>query len=151
FGEAFYKAQLGGGSQAPQGGRAIISVRDADKAKLPEVGKALIACGFELVATSGTAKALVAAGIPCQKVHKVNEGRPHIVDLIKNDEVDYIVNTTEGQKAIADSFLIRRSALQHKIAYTTTLAGALATTLAIKKQTRDLVVSVQELHEKVKS
>ncbi|WMS86351.1 carbamoyl-phosphate synthase large subunit [Pleionea litopenaei] len=151
FGEAFYKAQLGGGSQAPKGGRAIISVRDADKVKLPEVGRALIECGFELVATSGTAKALVAAGVPCQKVHKVNEGRPHIVDLIKNDEVDYIVNTTEGQKAIADSFTIRRSALQHKIAYTTTLAGALATTQAIKKQTRESVVSVQELHEKVKS
>ncbi len=151
FGEAFYKAQLGGSSQAPLGGKAIISVRDADKAKLPEVGRALIECGFELVATSGTAKALVSAGVPCQKINKVDEGRPHIVDIIKNDDVDYIVNTTEGHKAIADSFLIRRSALQHKVAYTTTLAGALATTEAIKMQTRNVVVSVQELHQKVKS
>ncbi|WP_144392841.1 carbamoyl-phosphate synthase large subunit [Pleionea sediminis] len=151
FGEAFYKAQLGGGSQAPKGGRAIISVRDSDKAKLKDTGKALIECGFELVATSGTARALVEAGVPCQTVHKVNEGRPHIVDLIKNEEVNYIVNTTEGHKAIADSFVIRRTALQHKIAYTTTLAGALATTQAIQRQTREKVVSVQELHKKVLS
>ncbi|MEE4245774.1 MAG: carbamoyl-phosphate synthase large subunit [Kangiellaceae bacterium] len=149
FGEAVYKAQLGGSSQAPQGGKAIISVREADKDKLPEVARALVEVGFELIATSGTARTLVAAGIPCQKVNKVSEGRPHIVDLIKNDEVNYIVNTTEGQKAIADSFTIRRSALQHKIAYTTTLAGAKATTQAIKMQTRQTVVSVQELHEKV--
>jgi carbamoyl-phosphate synthase large subunit len=151
FGEAYYKAQLGGGSQAPQGGRAIISVRDADKVKLAEVGRALIDCGFELVATSGTARSLVEAGVPCKKVNKVNEGRPHIVDLIKNEEVNYIVNTTEGHKAIADSFLIRRSALQHKIAYTTTLASALATTQAIKRQTRETVESVQELHKRVVS
>ena len=99
FGEAFYKAQLGCSAQAPMGGKAIISVREADKGKLPEVGRALIACGFELIATSGTAKTLVAAGIPCQSINKVTEGRPHIVDIIKNDEIDYIVNTTEGKKS----------------------------------------------------
>ncbi len=149
FGEAFYKAQLGGKSQVPFGGSCFISVRDADKAKLPEVGRALIECGFELMGTGGTARALLAAGVPCRHVNKVNEGRPHIVDAIKNDEVDYIVNTTEGQQAIADSFTIRRSALQHKVAYTTTIAGALATTQAIKQHTRQVVVSVQELHQKV--
>ncbi|MCO7224609.1 carbamoyl-phosphate synthase large subunit [Pleionea sp. CnH1-48] len=149
FGEAFYKAQLGGSSAAPIGGKAIISVRDADKEKLPEVGRALIDCGFELIATAGTARALVSAGVPCQRVNKVYEGRPHLVDMIKNDEIDYIVNTTEGSQAIADSFMIRRSALQHKVAYTTTLAGAKATTQAIKQQTRNVVVSVQELHKRI--
>ncbi len=147
FGEAFYKAQLGCSSAAPIGGKAIISVREGDKAKLPQVGRALIDCGFELLGTSGTARALLAAGIPCQRVNKMNEGRPHLVDMIKNEEIDYIVNTAEGRKAIADSFLIRRSALQHKVAYTTTIAGALATTQAIKKQTRQIVVSLQTLHQ----
>ena len=150
FGEAYYKAQLGGGSQAPRGGKAILSVKDGDKAKLPETARALIECGFEILATGGTATTLIQDGVFCQRVNKVYEGRPHLVDMIKNDEIDYIVNTTEGKQAVADSFQIRRSALQYKVAYTTTLAGGLATAQAIRHQTRQKVVSVQELHDRVK-
>jgi len=150
FGEAYYKAQLGGGSQAPRGGKAILSVKDSDKAKLPETAQALIDCGFEILATGATAKTLVKEGVFCQRVNKVFEGRPHLVDMIKNDEIDYIVNTTEGRQAVADSFQIRRSALQYKVAYTTTLAGGLATAKAIRHETRQKVVSLQELHKRVK-
>ncbi len=150
FGEAYYKAQLGGSSQAPRGGKAILSVKDNDKAKLPETARALIECGFEILATNSTASTLIKEGIFCQRINKVFEGRPHIVDIIKNDEVDYIVNTTEGQQAVADSFQIRRSALQYKVAYTTTLAGAFATAKAIRHQTRQKVISVQELHNRIK-
>ncbi|TQV88995.1 carbamoyl-phosphate synthase large subunit [Aliikangiella coralliicola] len=150
FGEAYYKAQLGGGSQAPRGGKAILSVKDGDKAKLSETAKALIDCGFEILATGGTATKLIQDGVFCQRVNKVYEGRPHLVDMIKNDEIDYIVNTTEGKQAVADSFQIRRSALQYKVAYTTTLAGGLATAKAVRHQTRQKVVSVQELHQLVK-
>ncbi len=150
FGEAYYKAQLGGGSQAPRGGKAILSVKDSDKAKVAETAKALIECGFEILATGGTATTLVQEGVFCQRINKVYEGRPHLVDMIKNDEIDYIVNTTEGKQAVADSFQIRRSALQYKVAYTTTLAGGLATAQAIRHETRQKVVSVQELHKRVK-
>lgn len=149
FGEAYYKAQLGANSQAPRGGKAILSVKDGDKEKLAETARALIDCGFEILATSGTAKKLIEEGIFCQRINKVFEGRPHIVDMIKNDEIDYIVNTTEGKQAVADSFQIRRSALQYKVAYTTTLAAGLATAQAIRHQTRQKVTSVQQLHKKI--
>jgi len=150
FGEAYYKAQLGGGSQAPRGGKAILSVKESDKARLSETARALIDCGFEILATGGTAKTLIQDGVFCQRINKVYEGRPHLVDMIKNDEIDYIVNTTEGKQAVADSFQIRRSALQYKVAYTTTLAGGLATAKAIRHQTRQKVISLQELHQRVK-
>lgn len=150
FGEAYYKAQLGAGSQAPRGGKAILSVKESDKAKLAETARALIDCGFEVLATNGTASTLIQEGVFCQRVNKVFEGRPHLVDMIKNDEIDYIVNTTEGKQAVADSFQIRRSALQYKVAYTTTLAGGLATAQAIHHQTRQKVISVQELHKRIK-
>lgn len=150
FGEAYYKAQLGGGSEAPRGGRAILSVKESDKIKLSETARALIECGFEVLATGGTATKLIKDGVFCQRVNKVYEGRPHLVDMIKNDEIDYIVNTTEGKQAIADSFQIRRSALQYKVAYTTTLAGGLATAQAVKHQTRQRVVSLQALHNRLK-
>ena len=149
FGEAYYKAQLGGGSQAPRGGKAILSVKDSDKAKVAETARALIECGFEILATGGTATTLIQEGVFCQRVNKVYEGRPHLVDMIKNDEIDYIVNTTEGKQAVADSFQIRRSALQYKVAYTTTLAGGLATAQAIRHETRQKVISLQELHKRV--
>ncbi|PIP80732.1 MAG: carbamoyl phosphate synthase large subunit [Gammaproteobacteria bacterium CG22_combo_CG10-13_8_21_14_all_40_8] len=150
FGEAYYKALLGAGSHPPRGGRAIISVKDADKAKLPETARQLIARGFTLIATGGTYDALVKAGVPAERVNKVSEGRPHIVDTIKNDEIDYIVNTTEGKKAIADSFIIRRSALEHKVAYSTTLSGGLATSAALKHADDNSVITVQELHRRLK-
>jgi len=150
FGEAYYKAQLGGGSQAPRGGKAILSVKDNDKHKLAETARALIKVGYEIHATGGTAKRLIKEGVFCQRINKVHEGRPHLVDMIKNDEIDYIVNTTEGAQAVADSYTIRRSALQHKVAYTTTLAAGFATAQAISHQTRQKVNTIQHLHLRVK-
>jgi carbamoyl-phosphate synthase large subunit len=148
FGEAYFKAQLGGGTQVPKGGRAIISVRDSDKEKVIELSKQMIELGFELLATGGTARALTDAGVPVERINKVYEGRPHILDWIKNDEVTYIVNTTSGQQAIADSFEIRKSALQHKVAYTTTIAGATATCEALLHKNLSTVTTVQELHRR---
>ena len=147
FGEAFYKAQLAANADLPRGGRAFISVRDQDKAQAVEIGRRLKERGFEIVATRGTAATLNAAGVTCQPVNKVLEGQPHIVDMIKNDEISLIVNTTEGKQAIADSFTIRRSALQRKVAYTTTMAGALATVLAISDQGAGRVNRLQDLHQ----
>lgn len=149
FGDAFYKAKLGGGQPVPDSGQVIISVREADRNGLPAVARSLAEQGFELLATGGTARAIREAGIPCQRINKMFEGRPHIVDYIKNGEVDYIINTTEGKQAIADSFLIRRSALQYKVPYTTTLAGAVASCAAMKENGRGQIHSVQELHTQV--
>ncbi|MGQ0656527.1 MAG: carbamoyl-phosphate synthase large subunit [Chromatiales bacterium] len=149
FGEAFFKAQLAASVDLPRNGRAFISVRDPDKAQAIEVSRRLRALGFELVATRGTAKALNAAGVPCRPVNKVQEGQPHIVDMIKNDEISLIVNTTEGKQAIADSFTIRRTALQRKVAYTTTMAGAFATVMALEHQASSQVNRLQDLHKEV--
>ena len=121
-------------------------MRDADKARVGEIAKRLIVLGFEVLATRGTAAVLQAAGIACQRVFKVTEGRPHVVDYIKNHEIDFIVNTTEGKLAIADSFAIRRNALQHKVSYTTTLSGAEAACLAMKYEDRETVTRLQDLH-----
>ncbi len=150
FGEAYYKAKLACHAQAPMGGNAIISVRDADKTKLPELGRQMVALGFKLHATEGTAKILQNAGIACTRINKMLEGRPHIVDLIKNGEMNYIVNTTEGKQAIADSYLIRRAGLQKKVPYTTTIAGAFASCAALRDQDRDAVESIQSLHKRIK-
>jgi len=150
FGEAFYKSQLAANVDLPRAGRAFISVREQDKAAAVDIGRRLRALGFELVATRGTARELNAAGVDCRPVNKVLEGQPHIVDMIKNDEISFIVNTTEGKQAIADSFTIRRSALQRKVAYTTTMAGALATVLALAEQAAGRTVNrLQDLHREV--
>jgi len=146
FGEAFLKAHLGGGEQMPATGKAFISVRDVDKEGVIAVARDLSALGYGLTATSGTADALRAAGLEVELVNKVMEGRPNIVDMLKNDEISYVVNTTEGRKAIADSAEIRRSALQHKVAYTTTLAGAEAVTEALKYGEQKTVRSLQDIH-----
>lgn len=145
FGQAYAKAQLGTNTNIAKRRRAFISVRDADKARVGEIAKSLIDLGFEIFATKGTALVLQAAGIDCRRVFKVAEGRPHVVDLIKNHEIDFIVNTTEGKQAIADSFAIRRTALQHKICYTTTLSGAQAACLAMKYEDRSTVTRLQDL------
>ena len=147
FGEAFAKAQQGVGMTLPVGGTAFISVREADKPQAPELARALANAGFSLLATRGTAKVLLDAGITCLAVNKVLEGQPHIVDIIKNGGVDFIINTTEGELAIADSFTIRRSALQHKIAYTTTMAGAIAAVMALAAPKEERVRRLQQLHE----
>ncbi len=149
FGEAFAKAQLGAGVELPAGWRAFVSVRESDRAATVEIARALFARGFELVATRGTARALTAAGLPCTPINKVQEGRPHIVDSLKNDQIALIVNTTEGKQAIADSFSIRRTAIQHKVTYTTTLAGARATCMALEHRLTPEVNRLQDLHEEV--
>lgn len=146
FGQAFAKSQLAAGANIVKRRRAFVSVRDADKARVGEIAKRLIDLGFEIIATRGTAMVLQAAGIECKRVHKVAEGRPHVVDYIKNHEIDFIVNTTEGKMAIADSFAIRRSALQQKVSYSTTLAGAEAACLAMKYEDRKTVTKLQDLH-----
>ncbi|MCF1184915.1 carbamoyl-phosphate synthase large subunit [Marichromatium gracile] len=147
FGEAYAKAQEGAGSLLPgRGGKALLSVRDADKPRLLRVARDLIEFGFSLYATHGTAAAVREAGLECVGVNKVAEGRPHLVDMIKNNEVSLIVNTTEGAQAIADSAEIRRAALQHKVCYTTTIAGAEAICLALKQLDICTVNRLQDLH-----
>jgi carbamoyl-phosphate synthase large subunit len=149
FGEAFAKAQLGAGDQLPRGGRAFISVRDVDKAKTVEIARDLERLGFTLIATKGTAAFLQTHALDCETVHKVGEGRPHIVDLIKNDRIHLIINTTEGKQAIADSFSIRREALMHKVSYTTTLAAARATCQALRELDNASVNCLQDLHREL--
>ncbi|WP_290648056.1 carbamoyl-phosphate synthase large subunit [Aquisalimonas sp.] len=146
FGAAYAKSQLAAGVNLPRGGRVFISVRDADKQAVLDIGRALREQGFTLVGTSGTAEALSAAGVVCETVNKVREGRPHIVDAIKNEEINLIINTTEGRWAIADSYSIRREALHHKVSYTTTIAAARATVLAMEQLDLDEVNRLQTLH-----
>jgi len=145
FGEAFAKSQLAAGGALPASGKAFISVREGDKEAVVPVAKALADAGFEIVATRGTARELEAAAVPCEKVNKVEEGRPHIVDAIKNDEIDLIINTTEGKQAIADSFSIRRETLNHKVTYFTTIAGAQAMAYALEKLNDREVNRLQDL------
>jgi carbamoyl-phosphate synthase large subunit len=147
FGEAYNKSIMGAGSVLPQGGRALLSVRNADKVRAVQVAQDLIDLGFTLSATGGTCRAILDAGLECTRVNKVMEGRPHIVDSIKNKEVNFIINTTEGAKAIADSAEIRRTALQYKVSYTTTISGAEATCLALKQLDKLSVNRLQDLHD----
>ena len=146
FGEAFAKSQEGAGTLLPVKGKAMLSVRAADRVRLVRVARDLLTIGFSLYATRGTAISLHDAGLPCVIVNKVTEGRPHVVDMIKNDEVSFIVNTTEGAQAIIDSAEIRRAALQHKVSYNTTIAGAEATCLALKQLDILSVNRLQNLH-----
>ena len=146
FAEAFYKSQSLGEEDLDQGGTAFISVREMDKPALPEIARNLHSLGFRLVATKGTAKVIADAGIPVQAVNKVMEGRPHIVDMLKNGEIDLIVNTTEGRQAIADSATIRSTALRHDVYCTTTLAGARAVYEALSFGGDVSVNSLQDLH-----
>ncbi|MGI1671940.1 MAG: carbamoyl-phosphate synthase large subunit [Neptuniibacter sp.] len=145
FGEAFMKAHIGAGEKLPASGKAFVSVREADKSAVLKVTNDLIEQGFKIVATKGTAKLLQEGGVDVEVVNKVMEGRPNIIDMIKNDEIAYIVNTTEGRKAIEDSADIRRSALQHKVPYTTTLAGAEAIAMALQFGEEKEVRRVQDL------
>jgi len=147
FGEAYAKAQLGAGEIIPATGLAFISVRDADKEEAIAIARELHKLGFTLCATHGTAKMINDSGIECFRVNKVREGQPHVVDMLKNDEIGFIINTTEGKKAVADSYSIRRTALQHKVFYTTTMAAALATIEALKCKDISKVNCLQELHK----
>ena len=149
FAAAFARAQLGAGDDPPTSGLCLISVRDVDKAAAVDVARRLVARGFTLAATGGTAKALTDAGLTVRMVNKVAEGRPHIVDLIKNDEAAIIINTTEGRRAIMDSASIRASAEQHSVFYTTTLAAAEAVCMALEQETDITVRRLQDLHDSI--
>ena len=149
FAEAFAKAQLAAGVVLPRRGKAFVSVRDADKPRVAAMTRRLVERGFEIYATRGTAAVLDEAGVPCQRINKVTEGRPNVVDMTKNDEVNLIINTAEGKQAIKDSYAIRREALQHKVSYTTTMAGAEATSLALQYLEGEEVRSLQQLHKEI--
>jgi carbamoyl-phosphate synthase large subunit len=146
FAEAFLKAQSGAGEVLPRSGMAFLSVREQDKTGIINVAKDLLKLGFELTATKGTAAVIADLGMPVQVVNKVMEGRPHVVDMLKNGEISLIVNTTEGKQAIADSSTIRRFALQRKVHYTTTLAGAEAVCMALKFGNENKIRRLQDLH-----
>jgi carbamoyl-phosphate synthase large subunit len=149
FAEAYGKAELGASDEIPTKGTAFISVRDRDKSQVPQLAKDLLSMGFKLVASKGTAKVIADAGLDVELVNKVQEGRPHIVDMIKSDKIHLIINTTEGRKAISDSSAIRSSAEQHQVYYTTTMAGGRAVCEALlfagDRQVRDL----QTLHKAI--
>jgi carbamoyl-phosphate synthase large subunit len=147
FAEAFVKSQLGSGDVLPKGGKAFISVRREDRERVVEIAQALANLGFQLLATRGTAGALVEAGLNVTPVNKVAEGRPHIVDMIKNNEINFIVNVTEDKRAVHDSYAIRRNALQQKVTYYTTLAGAKAACMGMGYMQELEVQSLQELHK----
>ena len=149
FAEAFLKSQLGASTKLPKGGRAFISVRKEDYNKVVEIAHALHDLGFDLVATKGTAMALTANGLKVASVNKVAEGRPHVVDMIKNGDISFIVNVTEDKRAVADSYEIRRSALQNKVTYYTTLAGAKAACVGMAHMQELTVESLQDLHKKL--
>ncbi|MCA1715091.1 MAG: carbamoyl phosphate synthase large subunit, partial [Gammaproteobacteria bacterium] len=151
FGAAFARAQEAGGIKAPVPGKAFISVRDPDKVRVLPVAEDLVRRGYSLVATGGTAAFLREHGFACDTINKVIEGRPHIVDLIKNGEIVYIVNTTEGKQAIADSFSIRREALQHRVTYSTTIAGARALLNSLDHRGQGEVNALQELHKELRA
>jgi carbamoyl-phosphate synthase large subunit len=148
FGSAFAKSQLAAGIMLPLSGTVFISVKDGDKPLILSTAEKLVRLGFEIVATAGTSAFLNQAGVPNRKVHKVREGRPHVVDLIKNGEIQLVINTTIGSKSVSESASIRQAALLYRVAYTTTVAGAKATAEAIAalKQKTLSVRTIQEYH-----
>jgi carbamoyl-phosphate synthase large subunit len=151
FGEAFVKSQLAAGIRLPSGGKAFLSVRDPDKVAAVGIARDLIALGFSLLATRGTAAVLKSHGIPVAQVNKVAEGRPHIVDMIKNGDVSFIVNTVESTRtAVSDSRAIRTTALQKRVTYYTTVAGGKAACAGMQHLDRLEPYVLQELHAKLR-
>ena len=149
FGEAFVKSQLAAGVKLPKGGQAFISVRNADKQKIVDIGAQLAGLGFTLLATRGTAAALQAGGLAVTVVNKVAEGRPHIVDMIKNNEISLIVNVVDDKRAVRDSVEIRRAALAQRVTYYTTLAGAKAACIGMQAVGALQVYDLQGLHKQL--
>ena len=145
FPEAYGKAQIAADDRIPASGKVFLSVRDADKDQLSDMARDLIELGFGLVATRGTARTIRDAGMEVAVINKVQEGRPDVTDILKNGEVDFIINTTEGKQAIADSFAIRRTALQYKVCYTTTMAGGRASIAALSHGEKGKVYRLQDL------
>jgi carbamoyl-phosphate synthase large subunit len=151
FGEAFVKSQLAAGVKLPKGGRAFISVRDGDKVTAVQVARDLVELGFDLVATRGTGGVLKSHGIPVTIVNKVAEGRPHIVDMIKNGDVSFIVNTVEATRtAVSDSRSIRTTALARRVTYYTTIAGAKAACAGMKHMDQLEPYRLQDLHMRLR-
>jgi carbamoyl-phosphate synthase large subunit len=146
FAEAYAKAQLASGVILPRHGTALLSVRDRDKPGAIKLANLLVERGFDIVATDGTAMALAEGGVSCRRVNKVSEGRPHIVDMIKNDEIAFIVNTTEGKQAIRESREIRAAAVHRKVTYYTSLAAGIATSMALDHLDNSDVNRLQDLH-----
>ena len=146
FVEAFEKAEIAAGVSIPLKGSAFLSVRNTDKTYLEELAKSLTNSGFKLVATRGTARDLENMGFKVKKINKVLEGRPHIVDLMKNKEISLVVNTTEGRESITDSASIRRTALDQKICSSTTIEGARAICKVIENQVDWRVKKLQDIH-----
>jgi carbamoyl-phosphate synthase large subunit len=150
FAEAFVKSQLGSGERLPKSGKVFVSLRDADKERVLDIARVLTGMGFTLVATHGTAKALEAGGLAVTRVNKVAEGRPHIVDMIKNGEIVLIINTVEEKRsAIRDSYSIRRAALQQRVTLYTTLAGARAAANGMAQARELQVYALQDLHKRL--
>jgi carbamoyl-phosphate synthase large subunit len=148
FAEAFVKSQLASGEALPDAGKVFISVRDEDKPKIIEIARKLAAAGYALVATRGTAAAISATGLAVTPVNKVQEGRPHIVDMVKNGEIALIVNTVEEKRtAVRDSYAIRRAALQERVALYTTLAGARAACTGMEHVRELHPYAMQTLHK----
>ena len=147
FAEAFFKAVLGAGVTLPNQGRAFLSVKESDRPGLVAIGRELKQLGFNLVATHGTAETLRAAGIESDTINKVGQGRPHVADMLKNEQIDLIVNTTEGHQSIRDSAVIRRLALQKKVCYTTTVAGGEAYCIAIRYGAENRGETVRRLQD----
>jgi carbamoyl-phosphate synthase large subunit len=151
FGEAFAKSQLAAGAEIPQRGRMFVSVRDADQSGVIDVVRYFADHGFEIIATRGTAAVLEDAGIPVRSVNKLSEGRPHVVDMIMNDEVDVIINTVSDKQSLEDSYAIRRQALQHRVTNYTTLAAARAAREAHRQMQELRVNRLQELHKEIRA
>ena len=150
FGEAFVKSQLGAGTKLPTSGKVFLTVKNADKPRAVDIARQLVALGFELVATKGTAAAIEAAGVPVKVVNKVTEGRPHIVDMIKNNEISLIINTVEEKRlAINDSRSIRTSGLQARVTMYTTIWGAEAAAEGIRSRGELVVYPIQSLHKQL--
>jgi carbamoyl-phosphate synthase large subunit len=150
FGEAFIKSQLAAGVKLPDSGRVFVSVKNADKARAIDIARSLVDLGYQIVATKGTAAALAAAGVPVTAVNKVAEGRPHIVDMMKNDEIAFVVNTVEEKRsAIHDSYVIRRAALNDQIPTYTTLAGARAAAVGLSGMRGLVPYAIQTLHQRL--
>jgi carbamoyl-phosphate synthase large subunit len=150
FGEAFVKSQLAAGVRLPAGGKVFVSLRNSDKPRAVETARMLHELGFTIVATRGTAAALAEAGVPVTAVNKVAEGRPHIVDMMKNDEIAMVINTVEEKRsAIQDSYVIRREALNDQVPTYTTMAGARAAVIGIRTMRELVPYAVQQLHERL--
>ena len=153
FGEAFYKAQEATQTVLPTEGAALISVSDRDKDEVVAVARGLAECGFKIIATGGTCDVITAAGIAAERVAKINEGRPNVLDLITNKEVTVIVNTPNGKKGAVDDSYIRKAAIKNRIAYMTTMAAAQATVegiRAVKASGTLPVKSLQEFHAEIR-